>query len=53
MVKTLVQEHQEPNYHNVVWDGLNNSGQSVASGRYLLKMNAPGYTKTITMTLLK
>ena len=53
VVKTLVQEHQEPNYHNVVWDGLNNSGQSVASGRYLLKMNAPGYTETITMTLLK
>ena len=34
-------------------NGLNNSGQSVASGRYLLKMNAPGYTETITITLLK
>ena len=52
-VKTLVQEHQDVNYHNVVWNGLNNSGQSVASGRYLLKMSAPGYTETITMTLLK
>ncbi len=53
LVKTLVQEHQEPNYHNAVWNGLNNNGQSVASGRYLLKMTAPGYTETITMTLLK
>ena len=53
VVKTLVYEHQKPNYHNVVWNGLNNSGQSVASGRYLLKMTAPGYTETITMTLLK
>ena len=52
-VKTLVQEHQDANYHNVVWNGLNNSGQSVASGRYLLKMSAPGYTESITMTLLK
>ena len=52
-VKTLVQEHQDVNYHNVVWNGLNNSGQSVASGRYLLKMSAPGYTESITMTLLK
>lgn len=52
-VKTLVQEHQEASYHNVLWNGFNNSGQSVASGRYLLKMSAPGYTETITMTLLK
>ena len=53
-VKTLVQEYQEANYHNVVWNGLNNNGQSVASGRYLLKMSAPDdYTETITMTLLK
>ena len=52
-VKTLVQEHQDVDYHNVVWNGLNNSGQSVASGRYLLKMSAPGYTESITMTLLK
>ena len=52
-VKTLVQEHQDVNYHKVVWNGLNNSGQSVASGRYLLKMSAPGYTESITMTLLK
>lgn len=53
VVKTLVQEYQEPNYHNAVWNGLNNNGQSVASGRYLLKMTAPGFTETITMTLLK
>ena len=52
-VKTLVQGHQEVNYYNVVWNGLNNSGQSVASGRYLLKMSAPGYAESITMTLLK
>jgi flagellar hook assembly protein FlgD len=52
-VKTLVNEVQEANYHNVVWHGLNENGQSVASGRYILKMTAPGYAETITMTLLK
>ncbi len=52
-VKTLVNEHQEATYYNVVWNGLNNSDQSVASGRYLLKMKASGYSETITMTLLK
>ena len=52
-VKTLVNEVQEADYHNVVWNGLNENGQSVASGRYILKMTAPGYAETITMTLLK
>ena len=52
-VKTLVQQYQEPNYYNITWNGLNNNGQSVASGRYILKMTAPGYNETITMTLLK
>ena len=52
-IRTLVQEHQKATYYNVIWNGINNSGQSVASGRYLLKMIAPDYTETITMTLLK
>ena len=52
-VKTLVNEVQEADYHNLVWNGLNENGQSVASGRYILKMTAPGYAETITMTLLK
>ena len=52
-VRTLVNEVQEADYHNVVWYGLNENGQSVASGRYILKMTAPGYAETITMTLLK
>jgi len=53
VVKTLINEHQNATYHNIVWDGFNDNGQSVASGRYLLKMTAPEYTETITMTLLK
>ena len=50
---TLINEVQEADYHNLVWNGLNENGQSVASGRYILKMTAPGYAETITMTLLK
>ena len=52
-VKTLLKEHQEATYHNIIWDGSNNNGQPVSSGRYILKMIAPGYTETITMTLIK
>ena len=52
-IKILVNEIQQADYHNVVWNGLNEIGQGVASGRYILKMTAPGYAETITMTLLK
>lgn len=53
LVITLVNEHREANYYNIVWNGLNSNGQSVASGRYIVKMTAPGFSDTITMTLLK
>jgi len=52
-VNSLVNQYQDATYHSVVWNGLNDKGQAVASGRYILKMNAPGYSETITMTLLK
>ena len=52
-VTTLVNENQEADYYNILWNGLNNNGQAVASGRYIVKMTAPGFSETITMTLLK
>ena len=52
-VTTLVNEHQESDYYNILWNGLNSNGQAVASGRYIVKMTAPGFSETITMTLLK
>ena len=52
-VTTLVNKHQEADYYNILWHGLNSNGQAVASGRYIVKMTAPGFSETITMTLLK
>ena len=52
-VTTLVNKHQEADYYNILWHGLNNNGQTVASGRYIVKMTAPEFSETITMTLLK
>jgi flagellar hook assembly protein FlgD len=52
-VKTLVSENVSAGSYQVVWNGLNNTGQNVASGRYIVKMSAPGFSDTITMTLLK
>ena len=53
VVRNLVNDYQEEYYHNIVWNGLNDSGQAVVSGRYILKMSTPGFSDTITMTLLK
>ena len=52
-VKTLISENVSAGSYQAVWNGLNNTGQNVASGRYIVKMSAPGFTDTITMTLLK
>ena len=52
-VKTLVSGYRDAGEYMITWKGLNNDGASVASGRYILKMNAPQYTDSITMTLLK
>jgi len=52
-VKTLLSSYSPAGSYQAVWNGLNNTGQNVASGRYIVKMLAPGFTDTITMTLLK
>jgi len=52
-VKTLISENISAGSYQAVWNGLNNTGQNVASGRYIVKMSAPGFSDTITMTLLK
>jgi len=53
LVKTLVADYREAGNYEVIWNGLNNDGQKVASGHYILQMNAPNYTETQKMTFLK
>ena len=53
IVRTLIEEYQQKNYYNLIWNGLNESGQKVENGRYILKMLTAEFSDTITMTLLK
>ena len=53
VVKNLVSSSLEAGHYTAVWNATNNQGNPVASGRYILKMTAPSYSETITMTLLK
>jgi hypothetical protein len=53
-VKTLVDEYQEAGYHSVQWDGVDESGASVATGVYFYRVNAgDNKVETKKMMLLK
>jgi len=51
-VKTLVNGYQE-GQQNVTWNATNESGQKVAAGIYMYRLEAGDFVKTIKMTLAK
>jgi DNA-binding beta-propeller fold protein YncE len=52
-VRTLVDQHQRANVYRIVWDGINDQGDRVASGVYFYKLVAGTFTSTRKMMLLK
>lgn len=52
MVKTY-SGHLEAGVHNIVWDGRNEQGSSVASGVYFYKAEAGAFNETRKMMMLK
>ena len=52
-VKTLVDEKQGPGVHNIIWDGLNNSGKQAASGIYFYRVTAGSSVQVKKMLFLK
>ena len=52
-VITLVDEERDAGFHQVDWDGRSASGNSVASGIYLYKLEADSFVQTRKMMLLK
>jgi len=53
LVRTLVDGEQTPGRWSTVWDGRDEAGTAVASGVYYCRMKAPGYERTMNLTLLK
>ena len=53
LVKTLVNGVLENDYHEIVWDGRDNSGKNTSSGVYFYKMRAQNYNSTKKMILMK
>jgi hypothetical protein len=53
LVATLVDGVHKPDRYKVVWTGLNNTGQEVATGVYFYRLEAGSFVKTRKLVLLK
>jgi hypothetical protein len=52
-VAELVDEVLPAGRHRVVWSGADDAGRSVASGVYLLRLEAAGERRTVRATLVR
>ena len=52
-VRTLVEGVMSPGHHTIPWDGRDALGRPVASGRYVIRLQAEGFSQSRTMTLLR
>lgn len=52
-VKTLLNASQTAGYKSISWNGTNDHGESVASGVYLLRINADGFVRSRKLMFLK
>jgi len=53
LVRSLVNGQKAAGMHSVVWNGMDDNGQSVSSGIYYYKMYAGKYSSTRKMILMK
>jgi hypothetical protein len=52
-VKTLLNEEKIPGYYKLIWNARNDAGLAMASGIYLLRMEADGFVQTRKLLLVK
>jgi len=50
LVRSLISSKQDAGYYTTVWNGLNNAGESVSSGMYLILINAFSIEDNSTFT---
>jgi hypothetical protein len=53
LVRTLLDESRSAGRHDVVWEGRSDQGRRVASGVYLLRLEANGAVETRRVALVK
>ncbi len=52
-IRTLINDHRSPGYYQVQWDGLDDTGNQVSAGIYLLHMKAGDFIQTKKLILQK
>jgi flagellar hook assembly protein FlgD len=52
-IRTLVNRQMPAGFHQVVWQGRDDSGSSVASGVYLYRIRAGQFQQSRKMVLLR
>ncbi|MEW6060931.1 MAG: cohesin domain-containing protein [Bacteroidota bacterium] len=52
-IRTLMNGNMNAGYHQVVWDGTNNSATQVATGIYIYRIEAGSFVSTKKMMLIK
>jgi len=53
LVKTLVNEPQEPGYYKVLWDGKDDLGKAVSSGIYFYRLEVGDFTAMRKMVIMR
>ena len=53
LVARIQQENRQAGYHEIRWNGVNQSGRAVASGLYIYRLSAGDFVQTKKMLLLK
>ena len=53
VVATLVDEHKEPGFYSVSWDGRGEDGAKIASGAYFVRLEAEGFEAASKMIVVQ
>jgi len=53
LVRTLVDSNLNMGYHNMEWNGLDNTGHTVSSGMYIYSLRGEGVSITKKMVMMK
>jgi len=52
-IRTLVDHREKPGCYQITWDGRDDAGNLVSTGRYFIRLTSRGGAKTIKCTLVR